>query len=58
MRPKMARHGWKDGGDCDRRVVRGGSWIDSPLLLRSAIRFGSNSVNAFYIIGFRIARDL
>ncbi len=27
-----------DGGDCNRRVVRGGGWSDKPQLVRSAGR--------------------
>ena len=49
---------WREanGGNCDRRVVRGGSWFNYPLLLRSAIRdwYGTDAAN--YNLGFRIAR--
>lgn len=47
----------KDGGKCDRRVVRGGSWDYDPLNLRSAGRgrYGTDDMNNN--LGFRIARD-
>ena len=48
----------KDSGDCDRRVIRGGSWIDYPKNLRSANRDWSRIVGMNYDLGFRIARDL
>ena len=48
---------WTVGGDCSRRVLRGGSWFDDPQDLRSATRFdfpiGDRRSNA----GFRVARD-
>lgn len=47
-----------DGGDCDRRVVRGGSWDVNPRVLRSASRGGIDSVEAYYSVGFRVARAL
>ncbi len=46
----------KGGGDCNRRVVRGGSWGSRPLLLRSAIRGMYNTGEANFNLGFRIAR--
>jgi formylglycine-generating enzyme required for sulfatase activity len=46
------------GGDCDRQVIRGGSWGYDPQDLRSAIRLKLSSVEADYILGFRIARAL
>ncbi|MDR4518796.1 MAG: formylglycine-generating enzyme family protein [Nitrosomonas sp.] len=45
-----------DGGDCDRRVVRGGSWSNDPQFLRSAYRYRSGTDNADVSVGFRIAR--
>lgn len=43
-------------GDCDKRVLRGGSWADHPKKLRAAYRKAVTSVvrNSFY--GFRVAR--
>ena len=47
----------KGGGDCNRRMVRGGSWGSGPRSLRSAFRFGNNTDDVDYFLGFRIARD-
>jgi formylglycine-generating enzyme required for sulfatase activity len=44
-------------GDCFMRAVRGGSWDDNPLGLRSAYRVGSPIVIRLYSRGFRVARD-
>ena len=44
------------GGDCSQRVLRGGSWISLPDILRSASRFGLQAGNRSNIIGFRLAR--
>ena len=48
---------WKSG-DCSRRVVRGGSWISYPQLLRSAGRFWNTYDNRGNLLGFRLARTL
>jgi formylglycine-generating enzyme required for sulfatase activity len=45
-------------GNCDGRVVRGGSWEDSQADLRSAARTGGAKGDQFYTDGLRIARDL
>jgi formylglycine-generating enzyme required for sulfatase activity len=45
-------------GDCSRRVIRGGSWNDHPLFLRSAYRLWSYSDNRNVIMGFRVGRTL
>lgn len=47
----------KDEGDCNRRVVRGGSWDDRPRNLRSADRDRDYIGGAFNNLGFRIAGD-
>ncbi|AGX87735.1 formylglycine-generating enzyme family protein [Candidatus Symbiobacter mobilis] len=43
-------------GQCELRVLRGGSWLDNPDSLRAAIRNGDRPVNRNYIAGFRLAR--
>jgi formylglycine-generating enzyme required for sulfatase activity len=48
----------EDGGDCSRRVVRGGAWFNTPWNIRSALRFGADDVYAFPFLGFRLAEDL
>ena len=45
-------------GDCTRRVLRGGSWIDAPGYLRAANRSGSSTGVRDNFIGFRVARTL
>lgn len=46
------------GGDCAKRVIRGGSWFNGPLYVRSANR-GRNDVDeANNDVGFRLARTL
>ena len=49
---------WSLGGDCGLRVLRGGSWINSPSYVRSAFRFGSDVGFRFGDVGFRLARTL
>lgn len=46
----------KRDGDCNRRVVRGGSWNDIPRILRSASRDRIITDVAGDDLGFRIAR--
>ena len=45
---------WDKGGDEGRRVLRGGSWLRSPLSLRSAGRGSSLPDSRYYSIGFRV----
>ena len=46
------------GGDCEERVLRGGSWASKPVELRSAYRFSNVATYRSSIYGFRIARTL
>ena len=45
-------------GDCLRRVLRGGSWVNDLWSTRSAIRFTLTSDHPNGHIGFRVARSL
>ncbi len=47
-----------EGGECGRRVLRGGSCHHLPGGLRSAARSWVTAVNRYIIVGFRIARSL
>ena len=45
-------------GNCERRVLRGGSWYDLPRDLRSANRFRVTTGLRINSFGFRVARTL
>ena len=45
-------------GNCEWRVVRGGSWNLNPRYLRSALRIANTTVYRSYTFGFRVARTL
>ncbi len=49
---------WMTGGDSTQRVLRGGSWLNSPQLARSAHRNRLVTSNRYNYIGFRPARML
>ncbi len=51
---------WKaeNGGRCGRRVIRGGSWDNDPVSLRSSFRGRDLADFRFNFIGFRRAQDL
>ena len=44
--------------DCAQRLLRGGSWVSGPQLLRSAYRFRGSAGSRNDLIGFRVARSL
>lgn len=48
----------ENGGNCTRRVVRGGSWGGAPRQLRAANRMWLISGGRFSLRGFRVARTL
>ena len=48
---------WEQG-DCNRRLVRGGSWYDAPWYLRSAHRNWFTTGNRDGDVGFRVARSI
>ena len=49
---------WIAGGACSGRMLRGGSWADDPIDLRSASRTWSPAIIRRNFIGFRVARSL
>ncbi|MDE0202523.1 MAG: SUMF1/EgtB/PvdO family nonheme iron enzyme [Rhodospirillaceae bacterium] len=49
---------WVTGGDCGRRVLRGGSWYSKPRILRSAFRFRYSAGSRSGDTGFRVSRTL
>ena len=54
-----ANGGARLSGDCNWRVLRGGSWLNGPESLRSAARFRTSpEERAYYINGFRVALTL
>ncbi len=49
---------WTTGCSNDERVLRGGSWIDGPAGLRSAMRYSNTAGSRVSFVGFRLARTL
>ena len=49
---------WVGGGNCSKRVVRGGSWVHIPRHLRSAGRARDSTGYRGSGVGFRVARTL
>jgi len=59
--PKDSR-AWTANGDCTKHVIRGGSWDNTPIFVRSAERSASTADGGEFdyssLAGFRVARDL
>jgi formylglycine-generating enzyme required for sulfatase activity len=49
---------WTNKGDCSRRGLRGGSWLDALRLVRAAFRNRDVVGVRNYVFGFRVARTL
>ena len=47
-----------NGGDCGQHKLRGGSWVDSPMFVRSSNRDGYYADYRFNALGFRLAQDI
>ena len=47
---------WQNGGDCGRRVVRGGTFVYGPAGLRSANRVGNEPTYRVWYQGFRVVK--
>lgn len=45
---------WITAGDCNQRILRGGSWNTSPKACRSAFRSKLDPDSSLYDIGFRV----
>ena len=48
---------WRSG-DCESRILRGGSWNSDPRLARAAFRAGGATAGRITFFGFRVARTL
>ena len=44
-------------GDCDQRPIRGGSWSNMPITVRSGVRVGVGKSTQVPLIGFRLVRS-
>ncbi len=53
---------WIKGGDCGKRAIRGGSFDNTPIFIRSAVRSAGapdgGELDYSSYAGFRVARDL
>lgn len=45
-------------GDCAKRVLRGGSWLDNPGYLRVSDRYRNDTAIRYDYSGFRLAQDI
>jgi len=48
----------KFDGTCEKRVVRGGAWVDGPSTARAAYRYAEEEGFRNYQVGVRVAREL
>lgn len=46
------------GGDCGRRVIRGGSWTNFPGYLRVSFRLRNSTDYRYSYLGFRLIQDI
>ena len=49
---------WTSGGDCNRRVLRGGAWSSPAGDIRAAVRAGYRAGSQNANLGFRVAREV
>jgi formylglycine-generating enzyme required for sulfatase activity len=49
---------WIAGGDCNNRIVRGGSWWTDPSNLRSAYRYRNTFASGWDSLGIRVGRSV
>ena len=55
--PKDGR-AWTSSSDCSGRVLRGGSWLFNPKVLRAAVRYWYDDGLRDVDLGFRVARTI
>lgn len=48
----------RSGGDCQRRVIKGGAWFNRPHMLRAAARAGLPATGRYRTVGLRVVRAL
>jgi formylglycine-generating enzyme required for sulfatase activity len=46
------------GGDCTRRVLKGGAWYFEAAYLRAASRLSYPKTSRLNVVGFRVGRSL
>lgn len=56
--PVVSDQAWIEGGNCRRRVVRGGSYSTPPTSLRHSQRDKYDAASGYENIGFRVVREM